>query len=56
MRFLLWLAVLLFIAWIVFWAVAQVIGAAFWTLLALACFFYILHLFTRPRTPVAGRV
>ncbi len=47
MRALLWLAILLFIAWIVFWAVVKVISAVFWILLGLALAFLIFHLITR---------
>ena len=49
---LLWIAVLLFIAWIVFWAVVKVIGAVFWILLGLACAFLIFH-FIRKGTTAA---
>ncbi|MDT8070315.1 MAG: hypothetical protein ROO76_19270 [Terriglobia bacterium] len=50
MKALLWLAILLFIAWIVFWAVVKVIGAVFWILLGLAVAFFIFHLITRAST------
>ena len=50
MRALLWLAILLFIAWIVFWAVVKVVGAVFWILLGLAIAFFIWHFVTRAAT------
>lgn len=43
----LWIAILLFIAWIVFWAVVKVVGAIFWILLGLACAFLIFHFISR---------
>ena len=46
---LLWIAILLFIAWICFWAVVKVIGAVFWILLGLAIVFLIFHLVARAR-------
>ena len=46
---LLWIAILLFIAWIIFWAVVKVIGAVFWILLGLAIVFFIFHLVARAR-------
>jgi hypothetical protein len=48
---LLWIAILLLIAWIVFWAVVKVIGAVFWILLGLAIVFFIFHLVSRARRP-----
>lgn len=44
---LLWIAIALFIAWIIFWAVVKVIAAGFWILLGFACAFLIAHFFVR---------
>jgi len=49
----LWLAIILFIAWICFWAVVKVVGVFFWVLLGLACVFLLFHLFTRARRTTA---
>ncbi len=46
---LLWIAILLLVAWIVFWAVVKVIGAVFWILLGLAIVFFIFHAIARAR-------
>ena len=42
---LLWIAIALFIAWIIFWAVVKVVAAGFWILLGFAVAFLIVHLF-----------
>ncbi len=47
MRAFLWLAIVLFIAWICFWVIVKAVGVIFWVLLGLACAFLIFHFVSR---------
>jgi hypothetical protein len=44
---LLWISVVLFVIWIVDWAVLQAVTASFWILLAFAVAFLVVHLVVR---------